>query len=150
MAWAAAMPWIISGGAALLGGLAGRKSAKDSGKPTITRNTVGAPPDALGGYGRISAALDRARDSPLYRPGADNPYLSSGMAHIFGRAGITPPAGGYSNPYLQRQQQMSQPAQSKNWWENVPPEVMAYLQNQLKDYKGPNFAGANIPQGGGP
>ena len=89
--WAAAAP--IAGG--LLGGLGGKSRAKQSKQPT--RTTV-LPPSQLGGWGKLQEILKSLQGAPQYRPGAFNPYLQSGMQHIFGRAGIDNPVSPVDGP----------------------------------------------------
>lgn len=115
---------------ALLGGIAGKKKADSSKKPTVTTNRIGAPPDALGGYGRIADALNKVRDRQPYQSGQNNPYMQGTMSHILGRAGVQAPEGGYGrNPYMppgamQGGQQEQQPFQ-------IPPDILEYIRSQI-------------------
>lgn len=95
MGWAAAIPIAT----AALGAFGGKSKSKQSKQPT--RNVV-LPPSQLGGWGRLQEILKSMQSAPQYRVGAGNPYLSGGMAHLMGRAGVAAPEGGYGpNPYLQ-------------------------------------------------
>ena len=94
MGWAAAIP-IAS---AVLGGIGGKKKAKASKEPTRTFTN---PSAQLGGWEKLREIMQGMSQAPQYRVGQGNPYLSGGMAHLMGRAGIASPEGGYGpNPYL--------------------------------------------------
>jgi hypothetical protein len=87
--------------ASVLGGMGGKSKAKEANKPTKTYSKT-TPPSQLGGWGKLQEIMASMKDAPQYRVGANNPYLSGGMAHIMGRAGMAAPEGGYGpNPYLQ-------------------------------------------------
>jgi hypothetical protein len=81
-----------------LGGLGGKQKAKAGNKTTLTSHSQITPPSQLGGYDRLNEALNRVRDLPGYHPGQNNPYLGATFNHIFGRAGIPTPEGGFQLP----------------------------------------------------
>jgi len=142
---------LLAGGAGLgaLSGFLGSKSAK---KPTVTKNHILGPPAALGGYDRIVAAMNAVRDRPGYTVGQSNPYLHGGMQHIFGRAGMQTPEGGYGpNPYLEHQKMLAEKAAGPQPGAGLPPEVLEQIRRMMEE-RAAAGQGVNPPPGtaGGP
>jgi hypothetical protein len=139
------LPALAIGGA-LLGGLGGKSRADASGKPTVTKTTIGPPPAELGGYGRINDALNMIRDRQPYQSGMNNPYMAGVFGHVLGRAGIQAPEGGYGNPYMQRMmQQQGQPQGPQQNSLGLSPEQIA----RLRELIGGGVPQINAPGSGG-